>query len=172
MDWMNAVEGMIQRYSGQGGGTAAAPAYPHQDFQQVAQAAPKEVVASGLSQAFRSDQTPPFPQMLANLFGQSDPNQRAGLLNRLLGSLGPGALNSLPGLGGLSSLLGGGQQVTPQQASQVSPEQVQQLATHAQRQNPSIVDEVSSFYAQHPQVVKAVGGLALTIALQHMLQRR
>jgi hypothetical protein len=62
--------------------------------------------------------------------------------------------------------------VTPQQASQVTPDQVQQIAAHAERQNPSIVDEVSGFYARHPQAVKAVGGLALTIALQHMLRRR
>jgi hypothetical protein len=172
MDWMNAVQDIFQRYSGQGGGTSSAPADPHSDFQQVAQKAPQDVVAGGLSQAFRSDRTPPFPQMLASLFGQSDQNQRAGVLNRLLGSLGPGALSALPGLGGLTSILGGGQQVTPQQASQVSPDQVQQIAAHAQKQNPSIVDEVSNFYAQHPQVVKAVGGLALTIALQHMLQRR
>ena len=171
MDWMNAVENVIQRYSGQGGGTAAAPESAHDDFQQVSQAAPKEVVAGGLSQAFRSDQTPPFPQMLANLFTHSDPNQRAGLLNRLLESAGPGILAALPGLGGLSSLLGQGR-VTPEQASQVSPDQVQQIAEHAQQQNPSIVDQASSFYAQHPDVVKAVGGLALTIALQHMLKRR
>jgi hypothetical protein len=58
--------------------------------------------------------------------------------------------------------------VTP---DQVSPEQVQQIAAHAERQNPSIVDEVSSFCAQHPQVMKAAGGLALTIALRHILRR-
>ena len=78
MDWMNALGDIVERYSGQGAGTAAAPANPHQDFQQVAQSAPQNVVASGLSQAFRSDQTPPFPEMLSNLFGQSNPNQRAG----------------------------------------------------------------------------------------------
>ena len=167
MDWMNAVQNILQRYSGQGGGTAAAPESPHDDFQQVSQAAPKEVVAGGLSQAFRSDQTPPFPQMLANLFTHSDPNQRAGLLNRLLESAGPGVLAALPGL---SSLLGQGK-VTPEQASQISPSPVQQMAEHAQQQDPSIVDQVSNFYAQHPDVVKAVGGLALTIALQHMLKR-
>jgi hypothetical protein len=171
MDWMNAVEDVFNRYAGQGGGTAAAPQNPHQDFQQVSQAAPHEVVASGISQAFRSDQTPPFPEMLANLFSHSDPNQRAGLLNHLMSPIGPGALSSVPGLAGLSSMFGGGN-VTPQQANQVSPGQVQQMAAHAQQQNPSIVDEVSSFYAKHPDVMKAAGGLALTIALQHMLKRR
>ena len=172
MNWMNAVEDVMQRYSGQGGGAAAAPEDPHGDFQQVAQAAPPNVVASGISQAFRSDQTPPFPEMLSNLFGQSNANQRAGVLNEILGSVGPGALSALPGLGGLSSLLGGGGNVTPEQASQISPDQVQQLAAHAERQDPSVVDRISGFYSQHPQVMKAAGGLALTIALQHILQRR
>jgi hypothetical protein len=68
-------------------------------------------------------------------------------------------------------MLGGGT-VTPEQASQVSPEQVQQLATHAERQNPSVVDEISGFFSQHPELMKAVGGLAVTIALQHMLKHR
>src|SRR5262245_43415991 len=115
MDWMNAVEEILQRYSGQGGGTAAAAEDPRQDFQQVTQAAPPNVVASGISQAFRSDQTPPFPKMLANLFSHSDPNQRAGVLNQLLNSVGPGTLTALPGLASLSSLFRGGS-VTPEQA--------------------------------------------------------
>src|SRR5215831_988414 len=109
MDWMNAVNDILQRYSGQAGGSAPAPEDPHNDFQRVAQAAPREIVANGISQAFRSDQTPPFPEMLASLFGQSDPNQRAGLLNRLLESIGPGAIASLPALGNLAGLFSGGQ---------------------------------------------------------------
>jgi hypothetical protein len=171
MDWISAVQHIVEKYSGQTGGTAAAPADPHHDFQQVTQAAPQDVVAGGISQAFRSDQTPPFPEMVSNLFRNSDPNQRAGLLERLMHSIGPRALATLPGLGGLSSMFGGGN-VTPEQASRVSPEQVQQMAAHAQGQNPSVVDQVSNFYAQHPQVMKAAGGLALTIALQHILKRR
>lgn len=171
MNWTGELEDILQRYSGQRGGTAAAAADPHQDFQQVAQNAPSNVVASGISQAFRSEQTPPFSEMLSNLFSHSDPTQRAGVLNRLLGSLGPGALTGIPGLSGLSSMFRGAS-VTPEQASQVSPTEVQQVAAHAERQNPSIVDDVSNFYAQHPQVMKAAGGLALSIALQHMLKRR
>ena len=171
MDWANELRDIVSRYSGQGPeGAATAPADTHGDFQRVVNTAPPEVVANGISQAFRSDQTPPFPEMLGRLFSQSDPNQRAGLLNRLLGSLGP-SLSGLSGLGGLPGLLGGGQ-VTPEQASQVTPQQVQDIAAHAERQNPSIVDQVSGFYAQHPAVMKAVGGLALSIALQHIMKRR
>jgi hypothetical protein len=169
VSWLDAISGLAQRYSGQGGGTSSAPEDPHQDFDQVAQHAPPEEVASGLSQAFRSDRTPAFPEMVSNLFRNSDPNQRAGLLNRLLAGIGPGALAGLPG--GLAGLLGGRGEVTPQQANQISPDQVQVIASHAEKQNPSVVDQVSSFYSQHPQVVKALGGLALTIALQHMMRR-
>jgi hypothetical protein len=169
MSWLNSLSDMVERYSGQGGGTASAPQDPHQDYEQVTRAAPSNVVAGGLSEAFRSDRTPPFPEMISNLFRQSDPNQRAGLLNHLLGAGGSGGLANLPGLAGL---FGGRNQVTPDQANQVSPEQVQQIAAHAQKQDPSIVDQVSSFYAQHPQAVKALGGLALTIALQHMMRNR
>lgn len=169
MSWMDMVSHLAERYAGQGGGTASAPADAHQDYQQVAEHAPPNVVADGLSHAFQSDRTPAFPEMVSNLFAHSDPNQRAGLLQRLLGSIGPGALAGLPGLAGL---LGGGGQISPQLANQISPGQVQQLASHAEKQNPSVVDQVSSFYSQHPQVVKALGGLALTIALQHILQRR
>ena len=169
MDWTSEIKEILQRYSGQTGGTASAPADPHQDFQLMAEAAPAKVLASGISQAFRSDQTPPFPEMLSNLFSNSDPNQRAGLLNRLLSSLGPGGITALSDLGGLSVPPSG--KITPEQANQISPGQVQQVAAHAERQNPSTVDEVSSFYAEHPQVMKAAGGLALSIALRHILQR-
>lgn len=161
---MNAINDIIQKYSGAAGGTAAAPANPHEDFQRVAEAAPKDVLASGIAEAFRSEQTPAFPQMLANMFGQSNPNQQAGVLNHLLSALGPAAASIIPGLSGPN--------VTPQQASQVTPEQVQQMAEQAQNKRPSVVDQVSSFYAQHPGVVKAAGGMALSIMLQHMVRRR
>jgi hypothetical protein len=138
-------------------------------FSDAAQHAPQEEVADGLAHAFRSDQTPAFPQMVANLFGRSDPNQRAGLLNRLLGAVGPGAMAGLPGA--LGGLLGGGE-VRPEQAAQVSPKDVEEIAAHAEKQDPSVVDQVSSFYAKHPQVVQALGGLAVTIAMQHMMRKR
>jgi hypothetical protein len=171
MDWKNTLTEIAERYTVGPDRAVGATEHPDEDFQQVAQAAPKPALAAGISQAFRSDQTPPFPHMLATLFERSDPSQRAGVLNRLLGSLGSAGISSLPGLGGLSALLGGGG-VTPQQASQISPAQLQQIVTHAEARNPSTVDEVSGFYAHHPQVMQAAGGLALSIAMQHMLANR
>jgi hypothetical protein len=141
------------------------------DFDRVAQNAPPDVLARGVSGALRSDQTPPFAQMVSQMFGQSNPNQRAGMLNQLLATLGPAVLAQL-GNGGLGNLFGGRTptQVTPEQASQVSPEQVRELAEKAEQQNPSIVDRMGDFYAQNPTLVKAIGGAALAIALGHMAQ--
>jgi hypothetical protein len=52
-----------------------------------------------------------------------------------------------------------------------APEAVSQLATEAHKQNPSIVDTVSGFYAQHPTLVKGLGAAALAIAMSHMPKR-
>lgn len=161
---------LLQQYLG--GGANANAAQASNDFDRVAQAAPRETLAHGVTQALRSDQTPPFPQMVSQMFGQSNPNQRAGMLNQILASVGPSILSSISG-GALGNLLGGNQQqaqVTPEQAAQVSPEQVQELAAKAEQHNPGIVDRMGDFYSQHPDLVKAIGGAALAIALGHMAQ--
>lgn len=172
MAWMEAISDIFNRYSGATGGTASAPADPHQDYRDIAEAAPPQVMADALAHAFRSDQTPSFPEMVSSLFRQSNPDQRAGLLNQLIEAIGPAALANVPGLKELAGSSNGGQTVTSQQASQISPEQVQQATDHAQRDNPSIVDRVSGFYAQHPGVVKALSSAAITIAIQHMARRK
>lgn len=167
MNWMNELGGVLRQYSGTG--AAQAPDTVHDDFDQTAQAAPLGALADGLSAAFRSDQTPAFGQMVANLFGQSNGQQRAGILNTLISTLGPtiaAQLFARKGLSGLAGLLGSGQtEVTPEQAEQVSPEDVQDIAAHAEKHDPSIIDMASNFYAEHPTLVKSLGGAALAIAL-------
>ena len=146
-------------------------------FDQVAQSAPPEQVGKGVAAAFRSDQTPPFADMVGQLFGQSNGPQRAGVLNQLLGSLNPAMLSGLGG-GVLGRLLGGADTggaaapaVTPAQASQLTPQQVQEIAAQAEKQDPGIVDKLGSFYAQHPDVVKGLGGMALAVILGKMASR-
>lgn len=172
MAWMDAISDIFNRYSGAAGGTAAAPADPHQDYRDIAEVAPPQVMADALAHAFRSEQTPSFPEMVSSLFRQSTPDQRAGLLNQFIGAIGPAALANVPGLNELAGSFDKGQRVTPQMASQVSTEQMQHAAAHVQRDNPSIIDKVSGFYAQHPDVVKALGGAAITIAIQNIARRK
>jgi hypothetical protein len=131
----------------------------------LSQAQPPSL-AAGLAAAFRSDQTPAFPSMLSNLFGNSDNQQRAGLLNQLLGAAGPSLL-AAAGSGPLANLLKGGSTVTPEQAAQVSPEAIQNLAEHAQKSNPSVIDQISGFYSQHPKVIQALGAGALAMIMSH-----
>jgi hypothetical protein len=125
-------------------------------FDQVAGSTGTQGLAQGLSAAFRSDQTPPFSQMLSHLFGNSSGQQKAGLLNSLA-SVTPGALAAE-----VASMLRGGGKISPEQAEKVPPEAVQKMAENAERQDPSVVDRVSEFYAQHPNVVKTLGVGALT----------
>jgi hypothetical protein len=170
MGWLGQVGQLLQKYAG---GQSANEASTHQDFDQVAQAAPKDVLSSGIAEAFRSNQTPAFPQMVAQLFSHSNGEQRAGILSHLLGGAGPGMLSQVLGGGVLGSLLshGGGQQITPEMAQNISPEEVQKVAAHAEQANPSIVNTVSDFYAQHPMLVKTLGAAALSIAMSKMSRR-
>jgi hypothetical protein len=174
MGLFDQLSSVLQQYTGNAA-SGQAPAEVNQHFDQVAQAAPSNVLAEGLSAAFHSDNTPAFGQMLSSLFNQSSGEQKAGIVNQLLASAGPGVLAQLTAGGGgaaLASLLGSGQsQITPEQAQKISPDAVQQLAAHAEKADPSIIDKASSFYAQHPTLVKTLGGAALSIALAKVAER-
>ena len=195
-DWMSQLGGMLQKYASSDNTQNAA----HDDFDQVAQHAPASSLAEGLAAAFRSNQTPAFSDMITNLFNNGNGQQRASLLNMLapvvisqltgnrgggggiLGALlsgGGGPLGSLlggggggGGLGGVLGALANGQQVTPEMAEQVSPDEVRVLAQRAEESDPSIIDTVSDFYAQHPTLVKTLGAAALTIAINQIAKRR
>ncbi|MBV8552573.1 MAG: hypothetical protein JOY54_14840 [Acidobacteriaceae bacterium] len=157
---------VLQSYAG--ASASAPPANTQGDFAKVSQAAPQPHLADAIAEAFRSNQTPAFPQMLATLFNQSDGQQRAGILSQLL-SAGGGSLSG-PLLQQFSGLLRN-PNVTPEQANQVSASAVQQLAEHAQTKDPSIVDRASQFYAQHPTVVQALGAGALALMMSHLSKR-
>ena len=161
---------LLQQYLG--GAANSNGAQAADDFDQVAHTAPRTSLAQGVSEALRSDQTPPFADMVGQLFGHSDANQRAGMLNQLIGSLGPGVLSSLAG-GALGNLFRGhdaAAAITPEQAAQLTPDQVQQIAAEAERENPSIVDRMGDFYAEHPTLVKTIGGAALAIVLSRVAE--
>jgi hypothetical protein len=168
MSWLQQLGGLLQQYAG--ASPQQAPASADSDFSQFAQAAPPDALAQGIAHAFRSDQTPPFASMVGQLFGQSSPDQQAGLLNTLIAAAGPSVLQQVMG-GGLGGLLGGGQ-VSPQQAAQVHPDVVGQLAGYAEQQNPSIIDQLGGFVAQNPGMFQTLGAGALTAALAGMANRQ
>lgn len=139
-----------------------------QHFDQVAQSVPNDVLAKGLAGAFRSDQTPAIGEMVGQLFGNSNGQQQAGMLNQIIAALGPAAAASLAG-GTLGRVMNpGNSEITPAQASQLSPQQVQEVVEHAHQTNPGIADELAGFYAQHSGLIKTLGGAALAIAMAKM----
>ena len=170
MTLFDQVTNVLKQYSS-GSTPNAANATEH--FDQVAQSASPNAIAEGLSAVFRSDQTPAFGNLVSSLFSESNGEQKAGVLNQLIASVGPGTLAQLAGGGMLASLTGGGaKEITPQQAQGIAPEVVQQIATHAEKTDPSIVDKASAFYAQHTTLVKTLGGAALSIALAKVAERQ
>ena len=175
MSWMDQVGNLLKKYTsgGTGAAAAAAPAPDvHAHFDQVAQAAPSSAIAEGLAAAFHSDQTPPFGQMVSSLFSSSSGDQKAGMLNHLISSVSPSMLAQILPMLGLAGLTGStSARITPEQAQKVSPQAVQQAATHAEKNDPSTVGALSAFYAQHSSLIKTLGGSALAIALAKIAQR-
>ena len=139
MNWFEQLGGVLQQYAG--ATPTQAPSSAENDFDQVSTVAPREAVAGGLADAFRSNDTPPFPNMLGQLFGRSDGYQRANILNSLLATVGPGLLS------GVLSRFGSGTHVTPEQAQQIPPQAVEELAREAEKSDPTVIDRVSNFYA-------------------------
>ncbi len=175
---------------------ASRPTSTETDFDEVAPQLPPDVLGDGIAQAFRSDQTPAFGNMVEQLFGGSNPSQRAGLLNQLIAALGPAVLGKLGGMltgggagGGGGGLLGGlfggagtgnnnggaasgsPPAITPELAEQVTPSQVREMAEQAKQADPGVMDRIGGFYAQHPELVKMLGGAALAIALGRIANR-
>ena len=139
-----------------------------QQFDQVTQNAPNDILAKGLSAAFGSSKTPDIGAMASQLFGQSNGSQQAGMLNQLIKSLGPVVMAGLAG-GVLKKVMTPGQtQITPEQAQQLSPQQVQDVVSQANQANPGVADQLGEFYAQHRGLVNTLGGIAATIAMMKM----
>ena len=159
---------ILAQYAGQ----AASSAQPqpqqstHEDFSQVASQAPSELLGGGITQALQGAPEG-FESSIAKLFENSDPQQRTGLLQRLIQAAGPTVLSSFAG-GALSHLAQPGATAQEADANAITPAQAGELAGAARQSNPGIVSELGSFYSQHPTLVKTLGAAALAIAMSHM----
>jgi hypothetical protein len=144
-------------------------------FDAVAQQANPQELGGGIAAALRSDATPSFGQTIGNLISQSNPQQKAGLLNEIAQVFGAAGLANVSGLDWrriLAPTSGPGAQITPAQAAQRSPSDVTAIATSARQRDESVVDRLGAFYAQHPTLVKTLGVAALSAVMSHMSQNR
>ena len=124
------------------------PPHVHDDFEQVARELPPEELEEGLVEAFDADETPPFEEMVGQLYDRSDEDTRAGLLREIFGGALPGGATRLP------------------------TREVEAAAAEARRNNPSILQRVGRYYAQHPQLVQVLGQAALGILMRNVARRR
>ena len=115
---------ILAQYAGQ----ATAPqGDPHADFSKVAEQAPPGALGAGITQALRNGAGGSFADSIEKLFANSNPDQRAGLLTRLIQTAGPAILSSVAG-GALAHLGGGAPAanaapVSPAQTDAVTPAQ-------------------------------------------------
>jgi hypothetical protein len=165
---MQQIGGVLGKYAAGSANHQEAEA----DFDHVARQAPRADLGAGLADAFRSPQTPPFPNMLSQLFGQSGGSQRASVLNTLITTLGPAVISQVLARRGVpgAERVGASQTVPPDVAQQIPQEAVEELAAEAERRDPSIVDKLGHFYADQPALVKTLGGAALVIAMAKIAQ--
>jgi hypothetical protein len=174
MGWLEQVGGLLQQYSG-AAAAGRAPERVEEDYDRLTESAPRNALADGIAAAFRSDQTPPFSRMITDLFTNSNGQEKANLINTLIGAVGPALAShflSRSGATSLAGLLSSGQDsVTPEVASQIPAEAVQEMANEAEQKDPSIIDQVSDFYSSHPTLIKTLGGAALTIALAKLAEK-
>jgi hypothetical protein len=153
---------------------------PEQHFDKVVANAPANELGKGVAEAFRSDKTPDIGQMVGQLFGNSNGSQQAGMLNQVIASLGPAAIAAIAG-GVFSRMSQAGTapaassaapaapvQITPAQASTLSPDQVKDIVNSAQKQNPDLAETLGKYYADHSGLIKTLGAAALAITMARM----
>ena len=113
MDLMGQLGDLLNQYGGgQSGQAQPVQEEVEQHFDQFAKAAPSSSLAEGLLAAFSdTQQTPPFANQAASLFGASGGDTKAQVLNTLLAVAGPMMMQKMAGGGaqggGLESALGG-----------------------------------------------------------------
>jgi hypothetical protein len=169
MGLLDDIKGLLSGYKA--GEAPAGDAAAH--FQQVAQSVDSGTLANGIAAAMRSDQTPPFAQMVSQLFASGNGDQKTAMVNTLLSSVSSGQRTQLasmiPGLGALAA--GSGASAAASAASALTPDNVKTLAQHAEKNDAGIIDKMSTLYAAHPALVGTLGTAAMTIAMRNIAQR-
>jgi hypothetical protein len=168
MGFLSSIGGLLQQYAA---GNAAPAGKVEDHFDQAAQTLPSSSIASGLAAALGSGGSANFAQMATQLFTNGNGGQQASMINTLLATAGPEILQQFlggsAGGGAIGNLIQNGQtSVSADEAAAIPPEEVQALAEHVHKNDPSIVDRLSEVYSEHPTLIKSLGAIALGIAMK------
>src|SRR5215831_13518209 len=94
MAFFEDLKQMLNQYTS--GATPAGDTAAH--FQQVAQSVDRGTLAQGIAAAMRSDDTPPFSQLVSQLFASGSGEQKLAMLNTLFSSVPPDVRAELPSM--------------------------------------------------------------------------
>jgi hypothetical protein len=133
-------------------------------FQQVAQSVDRSTLAGGIAEALRSDKTPPFSQLVSQLFASGSVEQKSAMLGTLLSAIPANQRSKIASM--IPSLGGPAADLRTSPPENVSPQDVQKLAQQVEKQDATIVDKMSALYAAHPTLIKTLGAGALAIAMR------
>lgn len=147
-----------------------------QDYAQMAQRLPVEEMTDGLSQAFRSENTPSFVETVSLSYERGNAEQRADMLIRLIDGVSQKALWPLQDAGMLQQPAKGcdaGHVVVDlSKAEQFRPELIEHVAHHVEREDDQAIDKMSGYYAENPHMAKTLGGPMLGIVLEKLAETR
>jgi hypothetical protein len=164
MSLLDDVKNAISKYTS-GGGSADDLAA---QFHQVAGTTDPKLLSQGISAALRSDETPPFGDLVSQLFANGTADQKAGMLNALMGAAPPDMRAKLAALipGAGAGAVGGAA------TAAISPDVVHSVAQQVEQRNPNVIDQMGSFYSQHPGLVKTLGATAMIVAMRKIAEHR
>src|SRR5215470_8552758 len=85
MSLLDEMKGLLTQYAS--GDASSGDTGAH--FQKVAQSVDSGTLAQGIAAAMRSDQTPPFAQLVSQLFASGSGDQKLAMLGTLLSNVSP-----------------------------------------------------------------------------------
>ena len=159
---LDDVKELLKQYTAKTAPTGDVGAH----FQQVAESVDSGTLAGGIADALRSDKTPPFSQLVSQLFGSGSGEQKSAMINTLLSAIPAEQRAKLSSM--IPGLTGIGDKITTSATKNFSVTDVEKLAKHAEQQDGTVVDKMGAIYAQHPALFKTLGAGALAIAMRAM----
>jgi hypothetical protein len=167
---LDDLSGILKQYSGSGTANPGPAVADH--FDQVSSAVPASTLAEGVAHALNTTSAGAgLGKTISQTYAQSTGDQKAGILNTLVASVGAMSASRVLG-SGAAQALNTGSPLSAQHAQQVSPTMVQQLTDQAAQSDNSVVNRMSAFYAQHPALVKGLGASAMALVMSRLANRR
>jgi hypothetical protein len=163
MGVLDSMKDLLAQYtSGAGAGNAEA------DFHKIAQSADAGTLAQGIAEVMRSDQTPPFAQIVSQLFASASSEQKSAMITALMSAVPADQRGPLAAMLGGSASGTTGSSGAP--AAMPSRDTIASMAQRAEQSGAGVIDAMSRFYAEHPTLVKTLGTTAMVIAMRKIAE--